>query len=291
MQIPQDRDLKTMNRPRMLSTRLHLVKSAAPLLVAAIVVAGVGMWLSGCDFNKVEQEAATSTQDVLAALAAADTEAEASAAIQALVEKTDLDGSSGASMYRDFGLKKAERAGLAVSLAAYNRGELSSEASLASVFQNSGASENAVTADINATMMVFKEVVADALRDPDDPNAAFILAIATNLPRVPASSSALDHAAKASPLQARLFSAWLTKHGPLMDVYAGKRSAPAGLLQAQCDVDETCPGAAAKARICHKPGTPAQQTLCVALPAVEGHLGHGDACGVCEEIHDQGSAQ
>jgi len=272
-------------------TRLHLMKSTAPLLVVAFVIAGVGMWLSGCDFNKVEQEAATSTQDILAALAAADTETEASTAIQALVEKTDLDGSSGASMYRDFGLKKAERADLAASLAAYNRGELSSEASLADVFQNAGVSENAVTADVDATMKVFKEVVADALRDPDDPNAAFILAIATNLPRVPESSSALDHAAKASPLQVRLFSAWLTKHGPLMDVYARERSAPAGLFQAQCDVDETCPGEAAMARICHMPGTPAQQTICVALPAVEGHLDHGDACGVCETIHDQGGGE
>lgn len=269
-------------------TPLHVMKSTVPIVVVALVIAGVGMWLSGCDFNKVEEEATTSMQDILAALAAADTEAEASTAIQALVEKTDLDGSSGASMYRDFGLKKAERAGLAASLAAYNRGELSSEASLASVFQNSGVSENAVTADIDATMMVFKEVVADALQDPDDPNAAFILAIATNLPRVPAAANAVDHAAKASPLQARLFSAWLAKHGPLMDVYAGKRSAPAGLLQVQCDVDETCPGEAPKARICHKPGTPAQQTKCVPLPAVEGHLGHGDACGACPVVHDQG---
>lgn len=36
-----------------------------------------------------------------------------------------------------------------------------------------------------------------------------------------------------------------------------------------------------KVTICHKPGTPAQQTLQVAKPALSGHLGHGDTQGPC----------
>lgn len=38
--------------------------------------------------------------------------------------------------------------------------------------------------------------------------------------------------------------------------------------------------------ICHKPGTPAQQTLVVDDDSVEltGHLGHGDTLGPCEEL-------
>jgi hypothetical protein len=36
--------------------------------------------------------------------------------------------------------------------------------------------------------------------------------------------------------------------------------------------------------ICHKPGTPAEKTLTVPAPAVQGHLGHGDVLGPCEEI-------
>ena len=36
--------------------------------------------------------------------------------------------------------------------------------------------------------------------------------------------------------------------------------------------------------ICHKPGTPAQQTLVVALPAVQAHLGHGDSMGACASL-------
>jgi len=275
----------------MLRTRLHSMKSAASLLVAAAVVAGAGLWLSGCDFSKADQEVAMSTQEILSALANADTEAEASTAIQAFVDKTDLDGRSGASMYRGFGLGKAERAGLAASLAAYNRGELSAEASLERAFQTAASSDQAVTADVDETMMVFKEVVADALQDPDDPNAAFILATATHLPRIPENANAVDHAAKASPLQARLFSAWVTKHGPMMDVYAGKKVGPTGEAQSPCGTENSCPGIAAKAQICHMPGTPAQQTKCVPLPTLEGHLGHGDACGACAEIHDQGGAQ
>lgn len=34
--------------------------------------------------------------------------------------------------------------------------------------------------------------------------------------------------------------------------------------------------------ICHKPGTPAQQTLRVALPALQAHLNHGDEEGACD---------
>jgi hypothetical protein len=249
------------------------------------------LWLSGCDFSKADQEVATSTQEILSALANAETEAEASTAIQALVDKTDLDGSSGASTYRGFGLGKAERAGLAASLAAYNRGELSAEASLGRAFQSAASSDQAVTADVDETMMVFKEVVADALQDPDDPNAAFILAAATHLPRIPEDANAVDHAAEASPLQARLFSAWLAKHGPLMDVYAGRKKGLNGAGHSPCGTENSCPGNAAKPQICHNPGTPAQNTTCVPLPALDGHLGHGDACGVCEDIHDQGGAQ
>src|SRR5687767_8378779 len=33
--------------------------------------------------------------------------------------------------------------------------------------------------------------------------------------------------------------------------------------------------------ICHKPGTPAEQTLVVDDDAVPGHLGHGDYLGAC----------
>ena len=33
--------------------------------------------------------------------------------------------------------------------------------------------------------------------------------------------------------------------------------------------------------ICHRPGTPAQQTLFVALIATPAHMGHGDTPGAC----------
>jgi hypothetical protein len=37
-----------------------------------------------------------------------------------------------------------------------------------------------------------------------------------------------------------------------------------------------------KVTICHKPGTPAEQTKEVPKSAVEGHLGHGDQLGPCQ---------
>ncbi len=33
--------------------------------------------------------------------------------------------------------------------------------------------------------------------------------------------------------------------------------------------------------ICHKPGTPAEQTMEVPQSAVAGHMGHGDTMGAC----------
>ena len=33
--------------------------------------------------------------------------------------------------------------------------------------------------------------------------------------------------------------------------------------------------------ICHKPGTPAQKTKTLPLPAAQAHLGHGDVPGAC----------
>jgi outer membrane biosynthesis protein TonB len=37
-----------------------------------------------------------------------------------------------------------------------------------------------------------------------------------------------------------------------------------------------------KVTICHKPGTPAEQTKKVPQPAVKGHLDHGDYLGPCK---------
>lgn len=35
--------------------------------------------------------------------------------------------------------------------------------------------------------------------------------------------------------------------------------------------------------LCHKPDTPAEKTMTVPKPAVDGHLGHGDYIGVCND--------
>jgi len=42
--------------------------------------------------------------------------------------------------------------------------------------------------------------------------------------------------------------------------------------------------ASEKITICHKPGTPAEQTMDVPSIAVEGHLGHGDTMGACDQV-------
>lgn len=41
-------------------------------------------------------------------------------------------------------------------------------------------------------------------------------------------------------------------------------------------------GGGENATICHKPGTPAQQTMNVPQSALNGHIGHGDTCGACD---------
>jgi hypothetical protein len=258
----------------------------AAILIALVVVAGTGIWLAGCDLNRIDSEASMSTEEVLTALSSASTEAEAAAAIQLLVEKTGLDGSSGASSYRQFGLEKPKRTQLAKDLADYNSGHLA-EQTFGSVYEAARPAGEPVTDNLDATLMVFREVVADALRDVEDPSAAFVIAIAARDARLPEADGIIDADTKASPVQARLFGAWLSKHGALMDVYSGKRQGPPAAQVAACDVSEDCEGEATKATICHKPGTPAEQTMCVPLPAVQGHLDHGDRCGPC---HDQGGA-
>jgi hypothetical protein len=45
-------------------------------------------------------------------------------------------------------------------------------------------------------------------------------------------------------------------------------------------------GGGEKIDICHKAGTPAEQTLNVSVNAVAGHLGHGDFVGTCEDGPD-----
>jgi len=39
--------------------------------------------------------------------------------------------------------------------------------------------------------------------------------------------------------------------------------------------------------LCHKPGTPAEQTKCLPYSAVDGHLGHGDELGECNDTDDR----
>lgn len=53
--------------------------------------------------------------------------------------------------------------------------------------------------------------------------------------------------------------------------------------------DETTTNGHTPVTICHKPGTPAEQTLVVDDDSVEltGHLGHGDTLGPCEDTTEE----
>jgi len=54
-----------------------------------------------------------------------------------------------------------------------------------------------------------------------------------------------------------------------------------------CDPDPcypNCPPPVQYVTLCHKPGTPAQQTMTVPESAVPGHLGHGDCLGACPPL-------
>lgn len=47
---------------------------------------------------------------------------------------------------------------------------------------------------------------------------------------------------------------------------------------------ESASAKAEKVIVCHKPGTPAERTLEIPAPAVDGHLGHGDLLGACSDL-------
>jgi hypothetical protein len=44
---------------------------------------------------------------------------------------------------------------------------------------------------------------------------------------------------------------------------------------------EPAPASQEMVTLCHKPGTPAEQTLILPESAVPGHMGHGDTLGEC----------
>ncbi len=270
---------------------------AVVAVVVAVSVTGVGMWLAGCNFDRIDAEAQISTQDLIAELAAAQTQADALSAIRKLVEKTGLEG-DGATIYSPYALRNESREPLAEKLAAYNRDEPEEAASFRGAYE--ADHESYMEYDLESTLIVFEEVVADALEDPEDPFSAFIVAAATDRLPLPTTAPTFEADKRISPLQAHLFSAWMSYHGPLMDVYSkGKpkakppkapkpKAAKPAAPTCPTAPDNACPGKAKMAQICHKPGTRAEKTLCVALPAVKGHLQHGDTCGPCEDIHDQG---
>ena len=66
-----------------------------------------------------------------------------------------------------------------------------------------------------------------------------------------------------------------------LGVVAGLLSIPVShLFSANRSNDVTLPPKG-KVTICHKPGTPDEETMMVPPQAVPGHLGHGDRTGDC----------
>jgi hypothetical protein len=53
---------------------------------------------------------------------------------------------------------------------------------------------------------------------------------------------------------------------------------PSGAVPAQPGAEDSL------VTICHKPGTPAQKTMAVAVESLDGHLAHGDTVGSCEDL-------
>ena len=62
-----------------------------------------------------------------------------------------------------------------------------------------------------------------------------------------------------------------------------------GTITVGLSLDEAFAKKEDKVTICHKPGTPAEQTKEVPESAVKGHLGHGDFIGSCEDGQTPGA--
>lgn len=71
--------------------------------------------------------------------------------------------------------------------------------------------------------------------------------------------------------------------GPCGLVPPSPTPAPTGTLTVTITPTPT-PTFTWKVSICHKPGTPAEKTLWLPLPAIPGHLRHGDYTGPCLEV-------
>jgi hypothetical protein len=65
----------------------------------------------------------------------------------------------------------------------------------------------------------------------------------------------------------------------------GDTAPPPGDTALEPDPDPTCSAFVCgngKTNVCHKPGEPAENTICISTNAVPGHIAHGDVCGECE---------
>lgn len=252
-------------------------------ILLGVMICSVWIWGGGCDFSRVEEDAAIPIKAILADLSSADTQPKAEEAIDRLLKKTKAGVL--ALTEDEFVLVGEARSDLAEELMAFNNRTLTQTTSIIGVYKKLASNwpsnpvdQDEASVELDEALALLHLLANDAQADPEDPYSSLMLAISTPGPAIPAEFPVFSPDHVLSPVQAFLFSAWLLEFDPAIDVLSSR---------GKQNVDD-CPRCQQNKKgpkrylICHK----RRKTLCLPRPAAQKHLkNHGDTCGPC---HDQG---
>ncbi len=235
----------------------------APLLAAALV-AGAGVWFTGCDFTRVDEGAGLPIQQHLDALATASTPDQAERAIRGVLNKVGVRTSWQADVpdeklaFGTYSVTDDEIRALAVRHAAFVSGRTSERVRVEDVHAAVVEADRRAKAIVknlevgvvpftrtpiraNATeaSLVLSADAAAALRSGEEgPLGAMALAIAAEGPTL---RSVLRADGPLSPVQQFLYTVWIHQNGPFIHPFLSSPASTAARLSApdRCDTNNS----------------------------------------------------
>ncbi len=249
-------------RPLVFGSRLRL-----PSVLVAALALGLGAWIAGCDFTRVDEGTDLPLQQHLEALATASTPDQAELAIRGVFNKVgvrtswqadvpDADLAFGTYFVSDQEIealaeKHAQfvqnRAG-AATIAETHAAVLVAEEEATRIIREMQVgvtrdNRGAIRVDPREASAILGAAVTSAAQSPELPRSAMVLAITADGAAI---SSAVPTSARTlSPVQSLLYSIWLHQNGPFMYPFLSEEGrlaseAAARTSAASCDIGQSC---------------------------------------------------
>ncbi len=209
-----------------------VIKMMGILLPAVLACAACLFW--GCQNEPVADfSEETRIEDVVGGLAHSDSQAEAEAAIRNLLNKAEMGTAFPGSRYEAYAFSDEDIADLAESHLLYSNGELQS--SLGDAFHAVMRVADRMSVPemgFDTATDMLEGQTAHALAEPEEPENAILVAIATEDGRIPAAVPSYSQETVRSPVQTTLFALWLHRE------FAGFSGTSANLAPADGDDDD-----------------------------------------------------